>query len=245
MMLSEKDMLYAYVLNEDGKELAHTFGKEVPQELKAAHRADPSAQYSAKDILTDKGKAHDIAVPLLKGQIGVLHIGLSDDTLKKNVNQIVISVILFSFFALLVGSAVSAIFSDNITKPLSNLAGAAEAFGRGEMKQTVPINSNDEIGDLARVFNTMIENRKQNEAEREKLIIELRDALSKVKTLSGMLPICSSCKKIRDDKGYWNRIDTYISRHSDAEFSHGICPDCTRKLYPDIWEKIKHKHNME
>ena len=63
---------------------------------------------------------------------------------------------------------------------------------------------------------------------------KLEKALKKIKTLSGMLPICSSCKKIRDDKGYWNQIETYIRRHSEAEFSHSICPECITKLYPDL-----------
>ena len=59
----------------------------------------------------------------------------------------------------------------------------------------------------------------------------LRDALNQIKTLSGLIPICASCKKIRDDKGYWNLLETYIQEHSEAEFSHGICPDCMKKLY--------------
>lgn len=74
----------------------------------------------------------------------------------------------------------------------------------------------------------------QAQAEKERLVSELNDTLTKVKTLRGLLPICSSCKKIRDDKGYWNRIESYISRHSDLEFSHGICPDCKARLYPDL-----------
>lgn len=68
--------------------------------------------------------------------------------------------------------------------------------------------------------------------ERERLIAELQEALDKVKVLSGFLPICASCKRIRDDKGYWNQIESYIRDHSEAEFSHGICPDCAEKLYP-------------
>lgn len=65
-------------------------------------------------------------------------------------------------------------------------------------------------------------------------IAGLQEAMSKVKTLSGFLPICASCKKIRDDQGYWNQIEVYIRNHSEAEFSHGICPDCAKKLYPGI-----------
>ncbi|OGW20778.1 MAG: hypothetical protein A2Z82_02015 [Nitrospirae bacterium GWA2_46_11] len=79
--------------------------------------------------------------------------------------------------------------------------------------------------------------RKKAEGEREKVIDDLREANSKIKILSGLLPICASCKKIRDDKGYWNRIETYIHDHSEAEFSHGICPDCAKKLYPEYYKE--------
>ena len=65
----------------------------------------------------------------------------------------------------------------------------------------------------------------------------LEAALSRVKLLSGLLPICSSCKKIRDDKGYWNQIETYILEHSEAEFSHSICPECFDELYPEYSAK--------
>ena len=75
---------------------------------------------------------------------------------------------------------------------------------------------------------------KLSERDRDKLIAELQEALAKVRTLSGMLPICASCKKIRDDKGYWKQIESYIRDHSEAEFSHSICPECAQKLYPDL-----------
>lgn len=65
---------------------------------------------------------------------------------------------------------------------------------------------------------------------------ELRKAISEIKTLRGMLPMCSRCKKIRDDKGYWNQMEVYIRNHTDAEFSHGLCPDCIKVLYPDLDE---------
>jgi PAS domain S-box-containing protein len=80
--------------------------------------------------------------------------------------------------------------------------------------------------------------RKQEEADRLKLIYELTEALGKIKTLNGLLPICSSCKQIRDDKGYWQKVESYISEHTDVEFTHGICPDCLRKLYPEYTGEI-------
>jgi PAS domain-containing protein len=78
-----------------------------------------------------------------------------------------------------------------------------------------------------------ITQRKKAEEEREKLIRELQEALAKVKLLSGLLPICAACKKVRDDDGYWNQIDTYIRDHAEVEFSHSICPDCAKRLYPE------------
>jgi DNA-binding NarL/FixJ family response regulator len=65
---------------------------------------------------------------------------------------------------------------------------------------------------------------------------ELQEALVKVKALSGLLPICPSCKKIRDDAGYWNQVEIYVEEHSEAEFTHGLCPDCTMRLYPDLFD---------
>ena len=80
---------------------------------------------------------------------------------------------------------------------------------------------------------------KQYLAERDKLITELQKALAEIKTLHGILPICASCKKIRDDKGAWTQMETYITEHTDAEFSHGICKDCAKKLYPEYYKEEK------
>jgi PAS domain S-box-containing protein len=85
------------------------------------------------------------------------------------------------------------------------------------------------------IFDDITERKQAEEAlqqERDKL----QDALDKVKTLSGLLPICSNCKKIRDDKGYWNQIESYIAKHSEADFTHSICPECAKKLYPEFYK---------
>lgn len=75
--------------------------------------------------------------------------------------------------------------------------------------------------------------RRRVEEERIKLIEELTYALAKIKTLKGLLPICASCKKIRDDGGYWQKVESYLSEHTDAEFTHGLCPECLETMYPD------------
>ncbi len=84
--------------------------------------------------------------------------------------------------------------------------------------------------------------------ERQKLIVKLQDALEEIKTLQGFLPICAHCKDIRDDEGYWHQIEDYIHTHSEAEFSHSICPECAEKFYsqwidPQEMKKKIHKKN--
>jgi hypothetical protein len=90
---------------------------------------------------------------------------------------------------------------------------------------------------IFRPISLHIEWRQHAEEEKDALISELQKALDEVKTLRGFIPICASCKKIRDDKGYWQQVEDYISAHSDAVFSHGICQECERKLYPDLVQK--------
>ncbi|HOV24420.1 MAG TPA: PAS domain S-box protein [Candidatus Marinimicrobia bacterium] len=79
---------------------------------------------------------------------------------------------------------------------------------------------------------------KKVQQERDQLMNELSDALRRIQTLSGLVPICASCKKIRDDQGYWRDVEAYVAKHSGAEFSNGICPDCMKKLYPEEYARI-------
>ncbi len=103
---------------------------------------------------------------------------------------------------------------------------------------TGKVSSWDESGKPCRCIGTQkdITDRKLVELEREKLIQKLNKALKDVKTLGGLIPICSSCKKIRDDKGYWNRLESYFEQHSTALFSHSLCPACMDEIYgEDDW----------
>ena len=94
----------------------------------------------------------------------------------------------------------------------------------------------DRRGERAGQFAVLREvtDRKQAEAERERLIAELRQALRDIKNLRGLLPICASCKKIRDDQGYWQSLEQYVTEHSEAQFTHGLCPECMKSLYPEF-----------
>ncbi len=83
---------------------------------------------------------------------------------------------------------------------------------------------------LPSTIQTVLE-RKRLQQDKDNLIRDLKKAVAEVKKLSGLLPICANCKKIRDDKGYWSRIESYIERHSEAIFSHGLCPECEKEMY--------------
>jgi HAMP domain-containing protein len=134
-----------------------------------------------------------------------------------------------------------------LSRPLEELAGAAEGIAAGDFSRRVRVRSFDELTSLATSFNAMSEHvaaardgleenirqlnreiarRRRTEAERERLIGDLTHAMAEIRTLEGIIPICASCKKIRDDQGYWNQLETYIAEHSNAHFSHGLCPDC-------------------
>jgi methyl-accepting chemotaxis protein len=241
LQAADADIVYAYVVAEDGRDLAHTFVGPIPPALKQAHPVDPLSPSSVLELVTDKGPVLDIAVPLLRGQIGALHLGLSLTSIRHDVNAIVLLIVLFSAGSLVVGVVAAVGFSRVITRPLLRLAGAAETFGRGEAQQPVAVETEDEVGELARVFNEMMESRRHAEQEQARLIEELRRTLGEVKTLRGFLSICSACKKIRTDQGSWQQIESYIREHSEAEFSHGICPECTQKLYPEHWDSLKGK----
>jgi DNA-binding response OmpR family regulator len=83
---------------------------------------------------------------------------------------------------------------------------------------------------------------REKEKEQERLISELQEALAEIKTLRGFIPICAWCRKVHDDEGYWQQLEAYISKHTDAVFSHGICPECAEKYRGEIEELSKKRH---
>jgi len=359
-MKNEGDIEYMFVLDHQGKVLAHTFDREFPVEMREVNRDVARKKYSIQKIITEKGEFIDIAVPMMQGEAGVVHLGFSEQHIRKEINSIITS-LLWLIIALSITGVVIAIFlSRMIAKPVLELAKIAEAAGTGDLDQRVNVRSKDEIGKLGEAFNSMLKTRKQAEEalkasegklhsitshlaegiylldelghitfmnpeaerlfgwtmeelnekgphdlvhfqrpdgtplspseckmhdviktkerylstdevfvrkdgtvfpisvitapviengdirasvtafrditeqkqaekEKEKLISDLQEALATINTLHGILPICASCKKIRDDKGNWKQIESYIREHSEAEFSHGYCPECGKK----------------
>jgi len=121
----------------------------------------------------------------------------------------------------------------------NDLDNLKEAFSAGAMDYiNKPVKS---VELLARVTSALtlkseMDCRKEREAELRRSNEELQQALREVKVLRGLIPICASCKKIRNDGGFWQQIEEYIGEHSEAEFSHGLCQPCLKKLYPGVYQ---------
>jgi HAMP domain-containing protein len=158
----------------------------------------------------------------------------------------------------------SFIISVFLNSSLKSLIEGTRNIGKGDFQTRIAVPSNDEFGILAQEINKMTQNlqkvtvskgkleleiiqRKQLQKEKQKVIEDLEIALDEIKTLKGIVPICANCKKIRDDKGYWNHLESYIEKHSDASFSHGMCPECLEALYgKEQWYiKMKKKKSMQ
>ncbi len=92
------------------------------------------------------------------------------------------------------------------------------------------------LDELNHELRLQIEAHKQGQAEKERLIADLQDALKRVTALSGLLPVCVVCKKVRDDQGYWKQLDAYLQEHSGAEIQHSICAECSEKRYPEFYK---------
>ena len=125
------------------------------------------------------------------------------------------------------------VFNDGKTRVVEEIVPTPDGHDRHWLSYKFLLRDGDgskQLGGLA----IDITDRKQAEQERERLVYELQDALAQVKTLKGFLPICASCKNIRDDAGDWQQIECYLCEHSEVEFTHGICPACLEKLYPEF-----------
>ncbi|HNX96039.1 MAG TPA: HAMP domain-containing protein [Candidatus Aminicenantes bacterium] len=143
----------------------------------------------------------------------------------------------------------------HILRPIGHLRRQVAEIAAGNYAARGDVPSGNEIGELCDNFNSMaaslqrdVDERQEAERvirataeQREKLIGELQSALDNIKTLQGLIPICASCKKVRDDKGYWGQVEEYIGAHTEARFTHGICPECARKLYGDVYEQMEKK----
>lgn len=235
-----KNLKYAYIIGFDGQPLAHTFKKGFPKTLLdyEYHHTPKNFPYHQRYLLQEK-PIFDVAYPLIKGLKAHVHIGINESFQQKRYVLLRKHIAFLSIVVIIIGILLSFLISRQIIKPLEKLTEHVHDFGEGTLKDTIKINdSGPEVSQLSKSFNKMIFLRKQAEKEKDKVIIDLTKALKEIKTLRGILPLCSYCKKIRNDEGYWEQVDVYIHKHSDADISHSICQDCTKKHHPEEYKAL-------
>ncbi len=186
-----------------------------------------------------------------KGEGWHIVISLSEEKASETVHDTTLIIIIIGIIFTILTAFVSLLLGKWTAKPIVELAATAKIIGEGRLDTRAYVSSKDEIGSLAKSLNRMATNlkdtmtsrdnlvlevkqRKKADEEKEKVIFELNKALSEVKTLRGILPLCSFCKKIRDDKGYWEQVDVYIYKHLQADISHSLCPECAKEHYSDL-----------
>ena len=158
---SEDDIKYVFIMNEHGEVLAHTFENGFPVALKSVNSTPPNGEYSATRMATEGGGILDIAVPLLNGRIGAAHLGISEESVRRDVNDIIGLITWIIAAVLVVGSGLAVAFSEAMTRPILQLVAAAKAVGEGDLDRRIEIRSRDEIGELGKTFDAMIAMRKR------------------------------------------------------------------------------------
>ena len=193
----------------------------------------------------------------IKGNLGEgwhVVVSVNEEEANETVNRTTALIIIVGIFVTILSAFVSLLLGKWVANPIVKLAGTAQVIGEGRLDTRAEVLSGDEIGSLAQSFNNMAENlqntmasrdelifeikqRKKAEGEKEEIIVALEKAIEEINTLEGILPICMHCKEIRDDKGYWNQLEKYISEHSQVQFSHSICDKCLKEHYPEFNRK--------
>jgi len=182
----------------------------------------------------------------------LIGIDMRADEVDRKLNEIRLTGLLSLVASLLLALLFALYLYRGLTGRINPLIQRCQQIAMGRLEGTITMRTFDEFDDLIAAFNTMSDELALARAKADRAIAELgqardnlethvqertrelKDALEKVQVLTGMLPICSSCKKIRNDQGYWQQVEQFVSLHTGAQFSHGLCPECATALYGDI-----------
>ncbi len=172
-----------------------------------------------------------------KGEAWHIVLSLSEEDVLRAAHEETIVVIIVGIIFTILTTVIALLLGKWAAGPIIKLTTTARIIGKGDLNARVDISSSDEIGFLAQTLNNMAKNLQDTMASRNELLHEIeqrKKAEEGVKTLEGIIPICTHCKEIRDDKGYWNKLEEYIAENSEAQFSHGICNKCMKQHYPEV-----------
>jgi two-component system, sensor histidine kinase and response regulator len=171
----EEDIEYVFVLDKKGRVLAHTFGERFPIDLKEVNPVSPEQPYNIQPLITEKGRMIDFAVPILNGEMGVVHLGISEEPIRKSVAHAIMLILGTITAVLVLGCSVAFMITKIITKPISDLVRGTEVVSSGNLEYKVPVSTKDEIGYLALTFNKMTEKLYKTTVSRDELAKEITE----------------------------------------------------------------------
>ncbi|GFE58236.1 response regulator [Geobacter sp. AOG1] len=177
---TEDDLTYIFAVNQKNEVVAQTFGKTFPTDLLTVNRISSDKPYGIVPLKTEKGLVYDIAVPVMKGELGVVHCGMSADSIKKSIDNITGWTTRIIVCAIILVSLIAVFFARALTRSLQTLAVGAETVGRGNLSHRIQISGRDEVGQLAESFNLMTENLQRTTVSKEymdRLLNTMHDAL--------------------------------------------------------------------
>jgi HAMP domain-containing protein len=238
-----------YIVNNSGAFLSHPDSEKVYQRALSVTDYSKLVEISSREVVD----SHAIIKMNFDGldsfiDFNFLHntkwgvvTAIEQSGFHENIRRVKEVFLLITIVAIAAGVLLALFVAHSMAGPIASLTRVAARISEGDLSTRCAFRSNDEIGSLASSFNRMLEDLQKARNGLEKKIRELVFAQEEqaklqkeLKILQGIIPICASCKNIRDDDGCWNQMESYIGKHSEAEFSHGICPDCEKLLYPDI-----------
>lgn len=264
MRRSNPDIAFLYIMRKDGDRTVFVIdsdetdrqaapGKEYPDPPETMQQGFHQSSVDDQLYRDEWGVFLSGYAPLLNGNgrylVGLdMNAGEVDAKLRElrltGLVSLMASVLLALFFAHLL--------SRGLSRRIVAMAVRCNQIALGRPAERIELRTYDEFDDLTDAYNTMSEKLEASRAETGKALADLREAhdnlevrvqertrelekaVEKVQVLRGLLPICASCKKIRDDQGYWLQVERFVERHTDARFTHGLCPECVGKLYADL-----------
>jgi len=257
IMRKEADRI-TFVIDSDETENQALPGREYPEPPDLLQTGFHSPSVDDKPYRDEWGVFLSGYAPLRNGEGRYLvGIDMRADEVDNKLAQLRMTGLVSLLASLLLALLFALYLSRGLASRINTLIRRCQQVARGCFNEKIEMRTFDEFDDLVDAFNTMGEELEKARRDAEHAMVELRDArdhleervrertqeletaLEKVQVLSGLLPICCSCKKIRNDKGYWQQVEQFVSMHTGARFSHGLCPECAAKMYADILSKKK------
>jgi methyl-accepting chemotaxis protein len=269
MRRSNPDIAFLYIMRNDDGHISFVVDSDETERQALPGRVYPTvpelmqmgfheASVDVKPFTDEWGTFLSGYAPLRNGNGRYLvGIDMRADEVRNKLAQLRLTGLVSLLGSLLLALLFALYLSRGLTSRIAALTARCRHIASGRFDAHIEVQAIDEFDDLIEAFNMMSEDLGQERQKAEQALEQLRDAhdnlenrvqertrdlesaLEKVQVLSGMLPICCSCKKIRDDQGYWQQVEQFVSMHSGARFSHGLCPDCGLKLYGDILSESK------